>query len=63
MGRTVFWKQKNIPLQPRFLLGRETVRSHDSFGRNRNVSPASASLYSRTRVRRNRHVLTTIGAL
>jgi hypothetical protein len=43
MGRTAFWKQKDIPLQPRFLLGRKTVRSHNSFGRNRNVSPASAS--------------------
>jgi NAD(P)-dependent dehydrogenase (short-subunit alcohol dehydrogenase family) len=43
MGRTAFWKQKDIRLQPRFLLGRMTVRSHNSFGRNRNVLPASAS--------------------
>lgn len=54
MGRMVFWKQKAIPLQPRFLLGRKTVRSHNSFGRNRNVSPVSTSRYSRMRVRRNR---------
>ena len=63
MGRTAFWKQKDTPLQPRFLFERKTGRSHNSFGRNRNVSPVSASLYSRTRFRRNRHVLNTIGAL